>query len=153
MDFWPRCSERLEVELSAQQFNTWIRPLQVIENENQLKLLAPNRFVLDWVRNHYLTPIQKHMEEISGDARISVTIEIGSKKKRKVQQTTGPISQKPAASGNDERIILESNLNPNFTFESFVEGKSNQIARAASIQISENPGKAYNPLFIYGGVG
>jgi chromosomal replication initiator protein len=141
------------VELSAQQFNTWIRPLQVIENENQLKLLAPNRFVLDWVRNHYLTPIQKHMEEISGDARISVTIEIGSKKKRKVQQTTGPISQKPAASGNDERIILESNLNPNFTFESFVEGKSNQIARAASIQISENPGKAYNPLFIYGGVG
>ena len=153
MDFWTRCSERLELELSAQQFNTWIRPLQVVENENHLKLLAPNRFVVDWVRNHYLNAIQKHIEEISGDTKISVSVEIGSKKKRKIQQKPGINNQNNTASGNEERINLESNLNPNFTFHTFVEGKSNQIARAASIQISENPGKAYNPLFIYGGVG
>jgi len=154
LDFWPRCSERLEHELSAQQFNTWIRPLQVIENNNQLKLLAPNRFVLDWVRNHYLESIQKHMGEICGDPAINVSVEIGSKKKRK----TSPAA--PAGGGKqnnmpslDEGPSVDSNLNPNFTFDTFVEGKSNQIARAASIQISENPGKAYNPLFIYGGVG
>ena len=155
MEFWPRCSERLELDLSAQQFNTWIRPLQVIENENQLKLLAPNRFVLDWVRNHYLDIIQKHILEISGDPGVVITVEIGSKKKRKVQQAlaTKTQSPNPTVQESEDKPLVESNLNPNFTFDTFVEGKSNQIARAASIQISENPGKAYNPLFIYGGVG
>ena len=155
MEFWPRCSERLELDLSAQQFNTWIRPLQVIENEKQLKLLAPNRFVLDWVRNHYLDIIQKHILEISGDPGVVITVEIGSKKKRKVQQAlaTKTQSPNPTVQESEDKPLVESNLNPNFTFDTFVEGKSNQIARAASIQISENPGKAYNPLFIYGGVG
>ena len=151
MDLWSRCTERLETELSAQQFNTWIRPLQVIENEQQLKLLAPNRFVLDWVRNHYLDAIQQHILEISGDPNVRVIVEIGSKKKRKLQQQS--VSQQLNTTVEDERPALDSNLNPNFTFETFVEGKSNQLARAASIQISANPGKAYNPLFIYGGVG
>jgi chromosomal replication initiator protein len=142
------------VELSAQQFNTWIRPLQVIENHKQLKLLAPNRFVLDWVRNHYLDAIQKHMQEISGDPGMRIIVEIGSKKKRQAQQqAVGSNPQQPHSQMSDDRPALDSNLNPNFTFDSFVEGKSNQIARAASIQISENPGRAYNPLFIYGGVG
>jgi chromosomal replication initiator protein len=141
------------MELSAQQYNTWIRPLQVIENDKELKLLAPNRFVLDWVRNHYLQAIQQHMMEICGEPGLSVTVEIGSKSKRTAKQTVGTNQPALNPTVQDERPVIESNLNPNFTFTTFVEGKSNQIARAASIQISENPGKAYNPLFIYGGVG
>jgi chromosomal replication initiator protein len=141
------------MELSAQQFNTWIRPLQVVENDNQLKLLAPNRFVLDWVSNHYLETIQKHAIEICDNPDISVTVEIGSKKKRKKQNSANKNEPQDRSPVNQDRTTLESNLNPNFTFDTFVEGKSNQIARAASIQISENPGRAYNPLFIYGGVG
>lgn len=153
MEFWPHCTERLEQELSPQQFNTWIRPLQVIEEERQIKLLAPNRFVLDWVRNHYLETIKKLIIESSGDSELQIIVEIGSKNKRSKSPLTGTDSKTSDAAAISEKIFVESNLNPNFTFDTFVEGKSNQIARAASIQISENPGKAYNPLFIYGGVG
>ena len=153
MEFWQRCSQRLEQELSAQQFNTWIRPLQVIEEEKQIKLLAPNQFVLDWVRNHYLDSIREHLVEICGNNNTQVSVEIGSKKKRKTQPSISGEEHLIVTPAVNERPSVESNLNPNFTFDTFVEGKSNQIARAASIQISENPGKAYNPLFIYGGVG
>lgn len=150
MDLWSRCIEQLEQELPAQQFNTWIRPLQVIEASQQLKLLAPNRFVLDWVKNHYLEIIANLLESICPDESPQVTIEIGSKNKTKtpVKSQTTPVK------GNMGRQApVDSHLNPNFVFDTFVEGKSNQLARAASMQIGENPGKAYNPLFIYGGVG
>jgi chromosomal replication initiator protein len=153
LKFWPACTERLEQELSAQQYNTWIRPLQVIEDGTLVKLLAPNRFVLDWVSNNYFDSIQKHLTQLSGDGSLSVRLEIGSKKLPSTEKP--PKAEKPAVSlsTSSEQYHVESNLNPTFTFETFVEGKSNQIARAASIQISENPGMAYNPLFIYGGVG
>ncbi len=150
MDLWSRCIEQLEQELPAQQFNTWIRPLQVIEASQQLKLLAPNRFVLDWVKNHYLEIIANLLVSLCPDESPQVTIEIGSKTKAKtsIKNQTAPIK---GSAGRQAPI--ESHLNPNFIFDTFVEGKSNQLARAASMQIGENPGKAYNPLFIYGGVG
>ncbi len=156
MELWHRCSEHLEHELSAQQFNTWIRPLQVIENDQQVKLLAPNRFVLDWVRNHYLDTIENHLATLCGDSKPQVSVEIGSKKKGQPTTTTTPNQQNIQQSSTTvarEKNSLDPNINSNFTFETFVEGKSNQIARAASMQIGANPGKAYNPLFIYGGVG
>jgi chromosomal replication initiator protein len=138
--------------LSPQQFNTWIRPLQVVEEQNSLKLLAPNRFVLDWVRNHYLTTIQDHLTTLCDGNPPAVKVEIGSKKRPAPKKSEPLITQelKPA---EENKSTIESNLNKSFVFDTFVEGKSNQIARAASMQIGENPGKAYNPLFIYGGVG
>lgn len=157
MQFWHRCSNYLEQELSAQQFNTWIRPLQVIEDQQKLRLLAPNSFVLDWVRNHYLGSIKSLIQDIAGGNGPLVSIEIGSKKKHLPEtskmQSIDPIGLRKQKNIGSDDLDIESNLNPNFTFETFVEGKSNQIARAASMQIGENPGTAYNPLFIYGGVG
>jgi chromosomal replication initiator protein len=151
LELWQRCSEHLEQELSAQQFNTWIRPLQVVEEAEHLKLLAPNRFVLDWVKNNYLDTIQNLVTSLSQGTSPTVLVEIGSKK-RAVKQPTlqAPVVVSPQI---QRHTPIESNLNPNFVFDTFVEGKSNQLARAASMQIGENPGKAYNPLFIYGGVG
>ncbi|MCU7914575.1 MAG: chromosomal replication initiator protein DnaA [Candidatus Thiodiazotropha sp. (ex Gloverina cf. vestifex)] len=152
MDLWHRCAEQLEQELSAQQFNTWIRPLQVVEEAEQLKLLAPNRFVLDWVKNHYLETIQKLLINLSQGQTPTVKVEIGSKQRTESKTTPNqPVRVHPTAVDRQTRV--DSNLNPSFIFDTFVEGKSNQLARAASMQIGENPGKAYNPLFIYGGVG
>jgi chromosomal replication initiator protein len=138
--------------LSPQQFNTWIRPLQIVEEQNSLKLLAPNRFVLDWVRNHYLSTIQDHLNTLCDGNPPTVKVEIGSKKRPAAKKNEPLASQAPKPVARNKPTI-ESNLNQSFVFETFVEGKSNQIARAASMQIGENPGKAYNPLFIYGGVG
>jgi chromosomal replication initiator protein len=152
LDLWQRCTEHLEHELSPQQYNTWIRPLQIIEEPQILKLLAPNRFVLDWVRNNYLETIERHLSLICQGEAPCVIIEIGSKKRSVQKQKIlppQPVTVKP----DIDNTPIETNLNPSFIFNTFVEGKSNQIARAASVQIGENPGKAYNPLFIYGGVG
>lgn len=152
LDLWHRCAEQLEQELSAQQFNTWIRPLQVVEEAEQLKLLAPNRFVLDWVKNHYLETIQNLLINLSQGQTPTVKVEIGSKQRTESKTTPNqPVRVYPAEADRQTRV--DSNLNPSFIFDTFVEGKSNQLARAASMQIGENPGKAYNPLFIYGGVG
>lgn len=155
MELWQRCSNYLEQELSAQQFNTWIRPLQVIEADDQLKLLAPNRFVLDWVRNHYLETIRNYLTQICRGSVPVLTVEIGSKKKTQTVQQLSSISHRSTITNisDNTQLSLDSNINSNFNFDTFVEGKSNQIARAASMQVGKNPGKAYNPLFIYGGVG
>ncbi|MBV2089436.1 MAG: chromosomal replication initiator protein DnaA [Candidatus Thiodiazotropha sp. (ex Ctena orbiculata)] len=153
MDLWHRCTEHLEQVLSSQQYNTWIRPLQIIEDDKLLRLLAPNRFVLDWVRNHYLDMIQNHLNVVSNGQAPKVLIEIGSKSKPQKKQRVTPPQPITVTSGGENTTPIQSNLNQSFVFDTFVEGKSNQIARAASMQIGENPGKAYNPLFIYGGVG
>lgn len=159
VDIWSKCVDRLEGELSSQQFNTWIRPLQPIENETLLRLLAPNNFVLNWVQKNHLVRLQQLVQEFGGERRPELVLEIGSR----AATTPGESAPASTAAGSGQglqqarvtatRESLPSNLNPNFTFETFVEGKSNQLARAASMQIGENPGKAYNPLFIYGGVG
>ena len=145
---WNRCIRDLQAELPEQQFNTWIRPLQAVEDDGQLKLLAPNRFVVDWLQEHY---IQRILEIIDGSgAGTELVVEVGSRQAAPVKQAyipPTPIAAEPAP------VTIASRLSPTFTFQSFVEGKSNQLARAAAMQIGENPGTSYNPLFIYGGVG
>ncbi len=149
MSVWESCLERLEGELTPQQFNTWIRPLQAIEEDNNIRLLAPNRFVLDWINEKYLERINSLVEKILNGDRCNLVVEVGS-------------NSKPETSNRQRDIKTDSvpapkrysnYLNSNFTFASFVEGKSNQLARAASMQTAENPGVSYNPLFLYGGVG
>lgn len=144
---WQKCLERLEGELSAQQFNTWIRPLQAVQEGNGLRLLAPNRFVLDWVRDRFMQRINELAQQLAERADSSeVSIEVGST--RQLQPRT-----ERSRAENDRRPSAVGRLSPDFTFETHVEGKSNQLARAAARQVGENPGGAYNPLFIYGGVG
>ena len=89
---WKRCLERLEGELSPQQFNTWIRPLHAIENSNNIRLLAPNRFVLDWINERYLARIQELIEEQSETEKISLNIEIGSKNQKEAQKKKEPVA-------------------------------------------------------------
>ncbi|MGB8694185.1 MAG: chromosomal replication initiator protein DnaA [Steroidobacteraceae bacterium] len=143
---WSRCVGTLENELPEQQFNTWVRPLQAVESEAGLRLLAPNRFVVDWVRSNLLERIENLLRADGGGP---VILEVGSRAPAPspgpALVTTGTAALPAAALG--------VRLNPNFTFDSFIEGKSNHFAKAAAYQVAENPGSAYNPLFIYGGVG
>ncbi len=150
MSIWESCLERLEGELTPQQFNTWIRPLQAIEEDNNLKLLAPNRFVLDWINEKYLDKISTLLEKILNGNNCTLSIEVGSNSKEHIKPSN---TSRPEPKSNKPQKRYSNYLNQLFTFESFVEGKSNQLARAASMQTAENPGGAYNPLFIYGGVG
>ena len=142
---WDNCLTKLEVEIASSDFSTWIRPLQAIESDGQIKLLAPNRFVLDWVKQHFLTKIKESIHELS-NGKFDLSLEIGSKKSLSSVPTSiiKPIESKK----NNPNF-----LNKAFTFDNFVEGKSNQLARAASLQVSENIGNAYNPLLIYGSSG
>jgi chromosomal replication initiator protein len=157
---WSTCLQRLEKELTNQQLNTWIRPLQVIEDNNQIKLLAPNRFVQDWVKQNFHKKIQAILLDLDPEQTVQLNIEIGSQNKANINNTAITPDEPPKTeafiTGNKTRTnksFVEHNLNPLFTFDNFVEGKSNQLAKAASLQVAENPGSAYNPLFFYGGVG
>lgn len=143
---WNNCLVKLENEISSSDFSTWIRPLQVIITNDNIKLLAPNRFVLDWVKEHYLTKIEDAIREFSNNT-LELNLEIGSKTSISLPE-----------SGKFPKQLENKKSSPNFlnkafTFDNFVEGNSNQLARAASIQVSENIGRAYNPLLIYGGSG
>lgn len=151
MSLWSDCLGRMESELAPDQFNTWLRPLHAVENPEKLTLLAPNRFVADWVRQEYLDRISE-IARFFSDTDPSVEIEVGSG-----QTTSQPqvADQSPATepTRQDNQHLKVGRLNPGFTFSTHVEGKSNQFARAATAQVGENPGAIYNPLFIYGGVG
>jgi chromosomal replication initiator protein len=142
---WNNCLSKLENEISSSEFNTWIRPLQAIENEGQLKLLAPNRFVMDWVKERFFAKIEELINEFS-NGTLDLALEIGSK-----------VSSLPAYTKTVKRTepkkVGPSFLNKSYTFDNFVEGKSNELAKAASFQVSENVGRAYNPLLIYGSSG
>jgi len=139
----------LETELPQQQFNTWVRPLQAMEGNGALKLLAPNRFVVDWINANLLPRIGELLRvESTGDVPI-VTVEVGS---RSAALRSAP-SALPGRVRRAEGLVVGARLNPDFSFATFVEGKSNQLAKAAAAQVAENPGRAYNPLFLYGGVG
>jgi chromosomal replication initiator protein len=142
---WNNCLSKLENEISSSEFNTWIRPLQAVENEGQLKLLAPNRFVMDWVKERFFAKIEELINEFSNGS-LDLILEIGSK------SSSLPATQK-TVKPTDAKKAGPSNLNKAFTFDNFVEGKSNQLAKAASFQVSENVGRAYNPLLIYGSSG
>jgi chromosomal replication initiator protein len=159
---WNRCLRVLESELPAQQFNMWVRPLQAMERNGELKLLAPNRYVIEWVGGHSLARINELVREFADGAVFKVVLDVGS---RPGVQGAGSLNGGAEPSGQvmpgpglpkmrrPGPSVLGNRINPDFTFDSFVEGKSNQLAKAAAIQVSGNPGKAYNPLFIYGGVG
>lgn len=176
---WPECLIKLQEELPNQQYSTWIRPLQGECIDKVLHLYAPNKFVLDWVKQKFLSRIEELILELKFNELVSnVELRIGQLKDSKAMSDSKPKEPKESkvvkqtqnrpkaetdtrkSSSSNRRIEVEGSiikhqsfLNPNFTFDTFVEGKSNQLARAASVQIAENPGGAYNPLFLYGGVG
>ena len=197
---WQQCIDFLRDELPSQQFNTWIRPLQVDGDQAEIRLYAPNRFVLDWVNDKYLNRIQELLDDLSQGQAPMVSLLIGSRRAAPAAAPAAPaapaptprpidptpaaapvtpavtpvvVSSQPAAdhagadataefAGNSQPdtsqppptlIKHTSLLNRSFTFENFVEGKSNQLARAAAWQVADNPKHGYNPLFLYGGVG
>jgi chromosomal replication initiator protein len=145
---WSRCVSALEDELPEQQFNTWVRPLQSVEAAGALRLLAPNRFVVDWVRTNLLSRIGTVLRQLGITEPTSITVEVGSR-----PASDDPPPGAPPRTFKQQSHAVGVALNDNFTFDSFVEGKSNHFAKAAALQVAGNPGRAYNPLFIYGGVG
>lgn len=149
---WTQCISALEAELPEQQFNTWVRPLQVLEGAGALKLLAPNRFVVDWVNANLLPRIGELLRDQNGGDVPVVTVEVGSRA-ASVKPPPPPSAPAPSRPRRTDGLVVGARLQPDFTFESFVTGKSNQLAKAAALQVAENPGRAYNPLFLYGGVG
>lgn len=156
---WGKCLSHLEGDLSAQQLNTWLRPLQAIETEDTLRLLAPNPYVKAWVHEQLEQQINTLIKGLSNGAISKIEIEVGTKEaisSEKTRQQRSRPSQKPtsAATEADPTPAIGSPMNPLFTFDNYVEGKSNQIARAASLHVAEAPGTSgYNPLFLYGGTG
>ncbi len=156
---WPECLKRLEMQISDSEINTWILPLHAREKPHGLYLLAPNTLVLQQVHKEYIPLIVEHARHLSGNHEYDVILQIG---------TEAPAA-KPSASMPSQNIPTNEFKNPSpkkttsskFTntlnskmcFNNFVEGKSNQLARAAAMQVGDNPGDSYNPLFIYGGVG
>lgn len=195
-EIWHQCLEVLRDEFPAQQFNTWLRPLQSDQEDDDLVLFAPNRFVMDWVNQKYLSRIEEILRSVVGPQPLRVKLKVGSIAEQQARADANG-SRKPNPSGHHEGhrpadsdgldnsgpnlsesetqsvsvnpssdrrnprrkvqveggIKHQSFVNPNFNFDTFVEGKSNQLARAASVQVAENPGGSYNPLFLYGGVG
>ena len=144
---WPECRQILKGEIPEKLFNTWILPIHSIEDKNSIRLLAPNKFVLKKVSEDYLSRIEEIV--LQKNSSIDLSFSVGSRGVDNVTEQKKPhVSQE-----RTDRPKVESRLNPGFTFDAFVEGKSNQLARAAAIQVSENIGRSYNPLFIYGGVG
>ncbi len=195
VELWQQCVELLRDELPAQQFNTWIRPLQVEAEGDELRVYAPNRFVLDWVNEKYLSRLLELLTERTNGLVPALSLLIGSKRSSApraavvstpsaalstpapnpvVIASAGPAQAEPSRASFDpmagaasqqapartERTVQvegglkhTSYLNRTFTFDNFVEGKSNQLARAAAWQVADNPKHGYNPLFLYGGVG
>ncbi|MCH8958042.1 MAG: ATP-binding protein, partial [Proteobacteria bacterium] len=150
---WNSCVQQLENDLPEQQwFNTWIRPLQAIEKNGVLQLLAPNRFVVDWVNTHFIERIREILRQSQPDACPQVMLGVGSRSQTIPAEKPGSAGGRPAPQ-RPMIPTLGSRLNGDYTFETFVEGKSNQLAKAAAIQVAANVGRAYNPLLIYGGVG
>lgn len=149
-DFWQRCLAAFEKELGQQQFLTWIQPLQCVIEGRQVTIIAPNGFVQRWVRERFQNRITELATEHLGSGT-GIGFAVATRAPAEIPATEAPAevrTQKPAVAGRDV-----SRLNPEFTFDSFITGKANDLARAAARQVAEKPGSAYNPLFIYGGVG
>lgn len=187
---WSQCQTQLQNELPEQQYNTWIRPLKLKyfddnkdsfndpSNDDLVELLAPNRFVEDWVKSKFLNRIEELFHQLSGNGVVlgisaaptnapqyeqqavynnQPKADIGREEKPSTLITSSNVGaaivEAPSIIRSAAESSLRTNLNSDFTFDSFVEGKSNQLAFAAAQQVAENPGGSYNPLFIYGGVG
>lgn len=152
---WEKCKARLQDQISLEEFNLWIGPLQVEEAQDKIILYAPNRFVLQWINEKFLSQITKLLNELCLGSPPMIRVEIGSRVQAAEKLMSKPlaIDSLPSADVKPTVINEQHRPNPLFTFNSFVEGKSNQLARAAALQVAKNPGSAYNPLFLYGGVG
>ncbi len=160
---WQSCLSVLQEELPAQQFSMWIRPLQCVVENNIMTLYAPNRFVLDWVREKYVNKINELISLHDATNPPLLRFDVGNKSSQlshnKVSNSRASSPVNNNFSINNKSVVPEPNLPKktnirlNYTFDNFVEGKSNQLARAAASQVADNPGSAYNPLFIYGGTG
>jgi chromosomal replication initiator protein len=158
---WQRCLTVLQEELPAQQFSMWIRPLQCVVTENILTLYAPNRFVLDWVQDKYVNRINELITMTEGEDPYLLRFDVGSKPVIATSNNSVDNSasanfsphKKSIPSTTETNLPNKPNVRVKYTFDNFVEGKSNQLARAAASQVADNPGAAYNPLFIYGGTG
>jgi chromosomal replication initiator protein len=151
--FWENCLSRLRAELTPQQFNTWIKPLACEENNGTLKISAPNRFVLDWIRDKFSGRLEVWAQEHFGTAwplEFALLPRSSNPQTATVHATAAAVQ--PSALPQ-ENTAPGMRINPQFTFDTFVSGRANQLARAAAMQVAENPGMAYNPMFIYGGVG
>ncbi|HWP89837.1 MAG TPA: chromosomal replication initiator protein DnaA [Burkholderiales bacterium] len=145
--FWRSCLAHFEQQLPPQQFKTWIKPLKFQAADNQLTLTAPNRFVLQWIRDRFLAEIERLAGERFGN-EVAVSLVLAEK-----ETALPPKELVPASGGTKPSTRDISRLNPDFNFSTFVTGKANELARAAAIQVAERTGEAYNPLFVYGGVG
>lgn len=145
--FWRACLSHFEQQLPPQQFKTWIKPLKFRAVDNGVTLTAPNRFVLQWIRDRFLAEILRLATERFG-ANVTINLVLAEK-----EFTTPAKSLTPEPHGSKPNTRDISRLNSEFSFETFVTGKANELARAAAIQVAERPGEAYNPLFVYGGVG
>mgnify|MGYP000205213405 CR=1 FL=1 len=167
-NFWSTCLSRFEQELSKQQYNTWIKPLVAEVNGNVLRLVAPNRFVLQWVKDRFNKNIEQFARElhldniqidfvianIEADQEDKATEKLSAKIQTELtKMAVNTLDVKFASKKTVEATKVVSGLNSAFNFDNYVSGRANQLARAAAIQVAENPGAAYNPLFIYGGVG
>ncbi|MFY9179591.1 MAG: chromosomal replication initiator protein DnaA [Venatoribacter sp.] len=172
---WQSCLERLQAEIPDQQYSSWIRPIQLEDSANAIVLRVHNRFVRDWVRDRYLSRMVEILSELNQGKKVEVELIYDSSmplkpSKPEVALVKPLVANQPARTDTNAEIIElpkrpkkevqvsgsvkhESGLNSEFTFKTFVEGKSNQLAAAAAKQVSENAGGSYNPLFIYGGVG
>jgi chromosomal replication initiator protein len=150
-DLWRRCLERLEGDLSAEDLHTWLMPLQARDDPAGLQLFAPNSYTLDTVRERYLERIETVLQQLTGQSW-PVRLEVGSNSARPAIVAKPVIAPRtrPAAA---PAVVHHHNLDPHYTFETFVEGKSNQLGKAAAMQVATNPGRAYNPLLLYGGTG
>ena len=168
LGFWDSALGALSRELSPQQFKTWIQPLTLIsfeESEHSLTLGAPNRFKLDWIKKTFADRFQELASQYFGnpinvsfvlavEGSASTPVKIAAKEVE-ASEVRVAVEIAPTVSVEEQSFEIEdhSKLNPNLTFETFVTGKANQLARAASIQVAHNPGTSYNPMFLYGGVG
>jgi len=148
--FWRYCLAHFEKELPSQQYKTWIKPLRVTVDGNRLTLIAPNRFVQQWIRDKFLVRIEQlAREQLQQKVEVQLTL---ASREPSVSAPPPPRQSTPDRGPKPSSREI-SRLNPTFTFETFVTGKANELARAAAAQVAERPGAAYNPLFIYGGVG
>jgi chromosomal replication initiator protein len=156
---WQRCLSVLQEELPAQQFSMWIRPLQCVVDDNIMTLYAPNRFVLDWVRDKYVNRINELVTLQESNNPPLLRFDVGSipsksgTSKSSINSIPKTARTTKASTEPESNLPKTTNVRVKYTCDNFVEGKSNQIARAAASQVADNPGSAYNPLFIYGGTG
>ncbi len=151
-EFWQQCLKTLETNITEETVNNWVLPLQPIMRQNKLRLLAPNRYVYNYVKRNLANDIRKTAAIIDPEIEL-IEFEVGTYEPPDDENQSAPALDFGDSLNAKATPGQRQSLNPNFTFETHVEGKSNQLSRAAAMQVGNNPESGFNPLFIYGGVG